>query len=378
LSGLPGASVLLDAVLSGAAPSFTHCRELTDDFGMIQFAKGRAPDRASGYCVDDNARALLAAVLALHLKEDLRDAQAVGDTAVRFLEFCQRPDGQFHNLVDIDRKFMDDVGSPDSLGRAIWSLGVAARCAPDEAWRAAAVRMLERSMVHVGSLQPLRPRAYALLGLAALLDPLKAALLPPVAGPLPGRLNDQARSLLDQHAEALTDLFQRHASPPWRWWEDELTWGNARLPEALLRAALATGNETHRQTGMAALEFLASITHPQTIFEPIGNKGWYEKGGERARYDQQPIEACAMADLWLAAEQSSADRRYHEKALEAFAWFVGLNSDKLVVARPEFGGCCDGLKPGKLNENMGAESTLSYVQSHAAVAIAAAKHRPSL
>lgn len=368
--------VLLDAVISGAAPSFGHCRVLTDGFGMAQFASGREPDMEFGYCVDDNARAFLAAILALQVKEDFGDAQAVGETALRFLEFTQRPDGQFHNLVDANRLFQDDIGSPDSFGRTVWACGVAARCAPSEDWRARSESLLEKSLPNIATLCALRPRAYAVLGLAAVLDPLKASLVSPLAGPLPDHLHDEAQKLLENQAQGLSDEFQQHATSEWPWWEDQLSWGNARLPEALLRAAIVLGDPAIRENGFKALEFLAAVTHPEAMFRPIGNAGWYRKGGERPLYDQQPIEACGMVDMWLAAEQLRGDKHHHQKALEAFSWFLGLNTDNLMMADPKFGGCYDGLMPGAVNQNMGAESTLSYVHAHAALAIAAKKKQP--
>ncbi len=361
-------ALALSSALKGEPPSFSHCRELLDRFGMVQFAIGAEPDLAFGYCVDDNARAFLASTLALHLRPDFEDARVVGEAALEFLERSQRADGLFHNLMDEQGAFTDEIGSEDSFGRALWACGVASRCAPVPEWRARSIALLAAALKHVEAMRWLRPRAYAVLGLAAAADPEKGSLFPAMGEGFDAPLQASVLAALHGQCSRLAREFQENAVAHWQWWEPQLTWGNARPAEALIRAAAVTADAGASSLGLQALRFLASVTQERDTFLPIGNEGWYERGGPRAVYDQQPIEACGMVDAWLAAARVTGDAAYRTKALEAFGWFLGLNSEGLVVAEVAQGGCHDGLRRGGLNPNMGAESTLSYVHAHTAIA----------
>lgn len=361
-------AVALSSALKGEPPAFSHCRALLDRFGMVQFAIGAKPDLAFGYCVDDNARAFLASALALHLRPDFEDARVVGEAALEFLERSQRADGLFHNLMDEQGEFTDDIGSEDSFGRALWACGVASRCATIADWRARSRALLTAALSHIDEMRWLRPRSYALLGLAAAADPQVGSLFPAMGGGLEAPLQASVLEALRRQCSRLAREFQENADAHWQWWEPQLTWGNARPAEALIRAAAVTADESASSLGLQALQFLASVTQERDTFLPIGNEGWYVRGGPRAVYDQQPIEACGMVDAWLAAARVTGDAAYRTKALEAFGWFLGLNSEGLVVAEVAQGGCHDGLRRGGLNPNMGAESTLSYVHAHIALA----------
>lgn len=359
---------MMAAATNGRPPSFVHCRRLLDRFGLVQFADGDAPDLKHGYCLDDNARAFLAATLALALDGRDDDAKAVGEAGLQFVLRAQRSDGLFHNFMDREGRFTDPVGSPESIGRTIWACGVAACCAAEPRWRELAAVVLADALRGVCALGFIRSRAYAALGLAAALAPERAVLVPAAGPPPSGRLNGAVRDALNALCAGLERELDRAAVDEWAWWELELTYANARLPEALLRGAAALDDARFAAAGLRALDFLAGITQPADTFVPIGNDGWYQRGARRALYDQQPIEACAMVDAWLAAWQLTRDATYQGKALDAFAWFAGRNTEGLAVARPEIGGCHDGLLRGGLNPNMGAESTLSYLHAQAAIA----------
>jgi hypothetical protein len=205
------------------------------------------------------------------------------------------------------------------------------------------------------------------LGLAAAIAPNVASPIAPLA---PARSDNDLRTALGRVCTALAAELAANSGDDWDWFEQRFTWGNARMPEALLRGSAALGNAQWRDDGLRSLRFLASVTQPKDVFIPIGNHGWYERGQERAVYDQQPIEACAMVDAWLAAARLTGAIEYESKALEAFSWFLGLNTERLVVADTRTGGCRDGLGQSELNLNMGAESTLSYVHAHAVLAAA--------
>ena len=347
------AQQLMSEAMRGRVPSLAHCVRMFAEHGMLQFAKGDTPDPESGYCTDDNARALLVAVNAAALELGNRDANHIGESALAFLERAQLPDGRFRNMTDRDGVFINEEAgrTQEAHGRAIWALGVTLRRAPNPAWQVRAAKMLERSWAAAHSLRSYQSRAYALLGAIAAAE-----------------RSETARDAVYEFAESLVEQFDSAASPDWPWWETTLTWACARAPHAMLRAAWFTRNARHRACGLRSLAFLASVTQPGDIFEPIGNKGWYARGCTRAVYDQQPIEANAMVNAWLAAADVTGQPEHRRQATRAFGWFFGFNSDGLVVARPDVGGCGDGLNPGRINPNMGAESTLSYLLAHLAIA----------
>ena len=367
-NGVSGAMRLLSEVAAGNPPKFDHCLRMLGPFGMLQFARGATPHLHFGYCLDDNARAFLAAVIALYLDPQSADAQRFGEAALGFVESCRRDDGRFHNLKGPDGTFTDEVGSPDSLGRLVWAAGIAASCAPLVDWRERAQKLLLGVLDQAESLNPLHPMAYSILGLAAAIAPSVAAPIPAVDPTWAQADAGKMRGVLERQCTRLVTLLEANAQPQWDWFESFMTWGNARMPEALLRGSAALADPSLQAAGLRTLGFLASVTHEKDVFVPVGNKGWYERGTERAIYDQQPIEACAMVDVWLAAAKLTGRVEYESKALEAFSWFIGLNTDRLAVVETESGGCRDGLEPGKLNTNMGAESTLSYVHAHASLA----------
>ena len=316
---------------------------LTDDVGIIQHARESVPDRSTGYCTDDVARAFIVMNARLQLDEGDGEALRLAGIYLAFLMDAQLADGRFHNFMSYARAWLDEVGTHDSCGRAIWSLGHAVRFAPRASWRRVCTGMLERSLSTIEWLEYSRAQAYAILGLAH-----AAAAGVAFAG---DPLRVLARSLLQR--------YQRSSGPDWAWFEPAMTYDNARLPEALLRAGIALGDGELVQTGLAALDFLERVTFEDGVFVPIGNDGWYARGAERARFAQQPLEAAAMVDAEHAAFDAFKKKEHRDAAARAAAWFEGNNLLGAVMAHA--GGCYDGLEREGPNLNMGAESSLAYL-----------------
>jgi hypothetical protein len=325
-------------------PSLEHVATLSDDAGIIQHAVETVPDRDTGYCTDDVARGFMVALMRLRVapRDDL--ARRLAGTYLAFLEQAQLPDGRFNNFMSYQRAWLDDVGTQDSCGRAMWALGFGARYAPADAWRRVCRSLLDAALSSIDWFEYLRPRAYALLGLAHAYPTLHEP-----------RYTTAFRHL----ADALATAYDQHHRDDWSWFEETMTYDNARLPEALLRAGQAFSEARYGDRGLISLAFYEQVTIRDGIFVPIGNEGWYPRGGARAIYSQQPLEAYAMVDAELAAFDATGDAGHVAHAQTALAWYYGKNTRGAVMAHG--GGCFDGIDENDVNRNMGAESTLALL-----------------
>ncbi|HXO17931.1 MAG TPA: hypothetical protein VN909_07155 [Candidatus Dormibacteraeota bacterium] len=337
-------------------PPLDYLAVLSDDVGVLQHAVENVPNRAFGYCTDDVARAFMVALAHQRLVPSDKVSQRLASTYLAFLHHAQLNDGRFHNFMAYDRTWLDEIGTHDSCGRAIWALGYGVANAPTESWRRVCAGLLDRALPSLEWLEYIRSRAYAALGLAF----ARAA----VANP---RYSEALRFLSDE----ILASYDRTASGDWRWFEDRMTYDNARLPEALIRAGQVLDEPRYAEAGLGALAFCEGVTLENGIYVPIGNDGWYERGATRARYAQQPLEACAMVDAELAAFDSTGDAGHFSAAELALEWFYGKNSRGIAMANG--GGCYDGLEEDAVNANMGAESTLALLS--AAYAMAARRAR---
>ena len=334
-------------------PSLEHIAALTDDVGIAQHASYDVPNRWEGYCTDDVARAFMVALAAQRYEPMLDTANRLGRIYLAFLIHAQLPDGRFHNFMSYERRWLDEAGSADSNGRAIWALGYGTRHAARDSWRHICRKLLERAVPHVLAFDFARSRAYAALGLvhayeaAQRHDPVLEATLRSIGN----------------------DFVARHEAAhgrDWDWFEGELTYDNARLPEALLRIGMVLEHRPFVELGLRTCSFYESVVVENGTLVPIGNAGWYVRGKRRARYAQQPLEAAAFVDLAQAALAATGDGRYRRLAECGLEWFYGRNSRDAVMASA--GGCYDGLDEIGVNRNMGAESTLAYLASAFALA----------
>lgn len=327
-----------------------HLRTLTDDTGILQHAKYTVPQRAHGYCTDDNGRALAFVVQAHRLAAS---AELV-DLAEVYLSFLQDAfnleAGRFRTFMAYDRHWLDEIGSEDCHARALWGLASCATLAPTEGLRAAAIELFERGVP--ATLQFTAPRAWAdtLIALETYLERYGG--------------DSEARRVRAELGDKLYDAFQPNISDSWLWFENTLTYGNGRLPHALLATGPALQRNELTEMGLRVLDWLLQIqTRADGVFVPVGNQGWYERGGTKARFDQQPIEAHAMLEASLAAHRVTGEERWIKSSRRCFNWFLGKNEVGEVVHDYQTGGCRDGLHAAGANQNEGAESTLVWLLS---------------
>ena len=338
----------------------SHVNALTDDTGMLQHAIFTIPNRAEGYTTDDNARALIFTVLLNQLGVESTSLSAViaaanPDWAFRYMAFLEHAFNprlkRFRNFLGYDHQWLEEQGSEDSHGRALWALGTLLGRSGNPGLRGAAGRLFEFSVPAVVEFHSPRACAYALLGIQEYLHSY--------AG---DRDAQRVRSAL---AQKLLDQYESVHRPDWKWFEDVVAYGNARLPQALLLAGSACGNEPMISAGLDSLEWLMETQRcpANGHFVPIGSEGFYRQGGEQARFDQQPVEAAGAVSACLQAYRVTGDDRWRVDAWSAFNWFLGDNDLQLPLYDSATGGCRDGLHPDRANQNQGAESTLSFLMA---------------
>ena len=334
----------------------THVNALTDDTGMLQHAIFTIPNRTEGHTTDDNARALIFTVLLAQLGKDQLETHSVTpDFPSRYLSFLEHAfdpaKGRFRNFLGYDRQWNEPVGSEDCHGRSLWSLGTVLGRSEDQGLRCAAGRLFEFSLPAALEFSSPRAWAYTLLGIQEYLNSY------------PGDRDAQKiRSVLSRR---LLEMYEAIRSPDWKWFENVLAYGNARLPQAMLLVGSACADDRMISASLEALDWLSTTQRSETNghFVPIGSQGFYHQGGARARFDQQPIEAAGAVSACLEAYRITGDSRWRTEAWSAFNWFLGDNDLQLPLYDSVSGGCRDGLHPDRANENQGAESTLSFLMA---------------
>jgi len=320
-------------------PRFDHLRRMTSRLGIWEHARYTTPRTGHGLCTDDNARAL---IVVCRQPDPSPDLLELGRTYLAFLEEAALPAGGFHNRMSADGSWTDRIGSDDSQGRAIWSLGSAVGSAPQAATRDAALELFERQLPFA-SPSP-RANAFAVLGAAEVL--------------VAGQETLEAGAALSRWVSHLRWL----DDPVWPWPETRLAYDNARIPEALMAAGHALGDADLVETGIRLLDWLVSVEtlNGHFSFTPVG--GW-APGERRPGFDQQPVEAAAMADACFRAWSLTGDVRWKDRVSGAARWLVGSNDRAAVLYDFRTGGCRDGLTPAGTNLNQGAESTLAALST---------------
>jgi len=329
-----------------------HLMTMTDDTGMLQHAIFSVPNTREGYTTDDNARAL---IVSTRLAEDRAhgDSSKYPELSRRYLAFLWfafvGDSGRFRNFLGYDRRWLEDVGSEDSHGRALWALGTVLGQSSDAGLRGAAGRLFEAAVPAALTFTSPRAWAFSVLGMQNYL------------GWFPG---DRA---IQGHRNALADrllnIYERSTTKTWKWFEKSLSYSNARLPQALILAGWHSENKKMVSAGVEALQWLLDAQHrsDSEIFVPIGSNGVFSEGKERPRFDQQPVEACAMISACHVAYTVTRDVHWRVEGRRVFSWFLGENDLRVPLYDAITGGCKDGLHPDRVNENQGAESTLSFL-----------------
>jgi glycosyltransferase involved in cell wall biosynthesis len=330
-----------------------HLYRMTDQTGIVEHAVFTIPNYPEGYSTDDNARALIVAIL---LEEFGAGAvKGAADLASRYLAFLwlafDPETKRFRNCLSYERQWQELCGSEDSHGRALWGLGTVLGRSKDAGWRGSAGRMFELAIPAAVEFKSPRACAFALLGLQEYLDSF------------PG--DRAALGASAELANRLLSSYRANHSADWNWFEKGLAYSNARLPQAMIRAGMRAANDEMVTAGLDALDWLATIQRCEVTghFVPIGSQGFYSQKTEKARFDQQPVEACAMVSACLQAYRATGKGRWRKEAWSAMNWFLGDNDLQIALYDATTGGCRDGLHPDRANENQGAESTLSFLMA---------------
>ncbi len=326
-----------------------HLFRMSDSTGIFQHASFTVPNFAEGYCTDDNARALVLALMLQRLGHDSPQLAMHAATYAAFLNHAfDRKRGRFRNFMGFDRRWLEDVGSEDCQGHALWALGLCVAQAGEGSFQMLAAELFEQALPVAAEFASPRAWAFTLVGIDEYLR----------------RLSGDRRA--NQIRESLTaKLMQRYAdaaTDEWHWFEDLVSYANAKLPHALILSGRCMDKSSILELGLKTLRWLIKLqTSENGSFRPIGSNGFYPRGGERALFDQQPIEAQATVSACIEAYQATNDPYWVTEARRAFEWFLGRNDLGMALYDAGTGGCRDGLHMDRLSQNQGAESTLAFL-----------------
>jgi len=328
-------------------PSLDHILRLTDDTGIVQHARFTLPVRDHGYCTDDNARALMLMAKYYAQYGEVQALQLL-DRYLSFILHAQRPDGSVRNFMHYDRTWMDPEPASDAYGRFLWALGTVIANPPAPAYISVIKESFDNSVEKIHTQFP-RGMAYAALGLCDYLRQFPGA--------------SEIKRHLELAADALLHQYQENRSSRWCWFEDVVAYDNGVLPHALFAAAEILENPAYLDVAEASATFLLDTIYRDGHFSFVGCHGWYERGGDRACFDQQPIEVASIVMMCRAACNVTKNREYLVYQRKAFDWFLGANDLHIPLYDFKTKGCCDGLGAGGVNTNQGAESSLSFLLS---------------
>ncbi len=328
-----------------------HLKAFTDDTGILQHANYTIPDRTHGYCTDDNARALLVAAMGQkYLPTNGLGLDSLSGHYLGFLLYAyNEKNGRFRNFMTYSRQWMEEIGSEDAHGRALWCLGKAVAFLQNPGHLAMSTTLFKKALRAVENFHSPRAIAFCLVGMHAYLHKFSG--------------DSDVRRIREVLADRLFNQFKNNATDDWPWLENALNYANGKLPHALLLSGQWMQRSDMIDMGLRSLKWLLTIQTEEGHFVPIGNNGWYEKGGPKARFDQQPIEANAMIEACVEAFNITRDKTWIDNAVMCFNWFLGHNDLNMPLYDPKTGGCRDGLMADGINQNEGAESSLAWLLS---------------
>jgi len=332
-------------------PSLAHLKRLTDETGLYQHATFTVPNRKCGYCTDDNARAVIAMVK-YYSQYSEPEALKLLDTYLSFIMYSQEDDGIVRNLMNFDRTWVKDEPLNDAYGRVLWAYGTIMANPPSPSYVSVIKDSFDRSVELAGRQFP-RGMAYSILGMSDYLRQFPGA--------------SDIKRQMESAADGLVAQYRQNSSAEWQWFEDTVAYDNAVLPYALFVAGLTSGDKEYLEVAEKTCEFLLSNIYDGSHFSFVGNNGWYKRGGTRAAFDQQPIEAAGAILMMRAAYDATKDSKFLTLQRKAFDWFLGKNDLRIPLYDFRTKGCSDGLGPGGVNMNQGAESTLSFLTGLLAV-----------
>jgi glycosyltransferase involved in cell wall biosynthesis len=333
-----------------------HIERMTTDFGMIQFAKVADPDLASGYTIDDNARALIAVAKHFELTGKFSDLPLI-NTYLKYILFCQQEDGSFLNYVTSDKQFFDknkDENLEDANGRAIWALGefLSLKQLIDYNLQAQVEAAFDKAIHSISNLQSPRAISFCIKGLCFYYEFKK---------------EEAILQLIVKLADNLVSKYRGVSNEKWQWYENYLTYGNALIPEAMLLAGECVKSKLFKDIAHKTFDFLLETTFDDKKIEVISNRGWQHKGQEKNRFGEQPIEIAYTILALQTFYKTYKTETYLDKMKVAFNWFMGENHLHQIIYNPVTGGCYDGLEEHQVNLNQGAESTVCYLLARLAM-----------
>jgi glycosyltransferase involved in cell wall biosynthesis len=327
-----------------------HLRHMTDRVGIFRYAKSTVPDYAQGYSIDDNAMGLIVTVMLERQGEKV--ATVASDLATSYMGFLSQAfvqdEGRFRSRMSFDRRWDDSYAENESHGRALWALGAVIGRSANQGLARLAVNLFEEALPSAKEFQAVRACAFTLLAVQEYLRRFYG--------------HSEAQDVRAILADRLMTAFQDNSAEEWPWFEEKLTYQNARIPHALMVCGQWLDRSDMVDVALQSLEWLAKIQRREEgHFVPVGSHGFYPKGGPCARFEQMPGEASAMIAACLQAHRFTNDQKWLTEAQRAFHWFFGANDLGVSVFDPTTGGCFDGLQADDINQNQGAEATLSYL-----------------
>jgi len=327
-------------------------KAMTTDVGIIQFSKLNQPDISSGYTLDDNARALVATCM-IFKRDGSKDSIDAIRKYLNFIKFCQQPEGDFLNYVDVNKNFTDQndtVNLDDSNGRAVWALGylLLLKGLLPEDIILGADEVLKKSLLQIVKIKSPRAMAFAIKGIYYSHKVSK---------------DPENIELIKTFANRLVQIYKEVATDKWEWFESNLTYANSILPEAMLYTWLITKEPIYKDIAKISFNFLLSQTFNENGIEVISNKTWLQKGQKAGHFGEQPIDVAYTIMTLSKFYNVLMDDEYRQKMVTAFNWFLGENRLHQIIYNPCTGGCYDGLEETHVNLNQGAESTISYLMA---------------